>query len=118
MILGLSLIQFLVTGCYYDVEEVLYPPSGLCDSTNVTYTNYILPVIEANCYVCHEQAVGLGDVVLEPHQALQNYALDGSLYCSISHGDGCSAMPKNSPKLLSCQIEIIKKWIDEGALEN
>ena len=105
-------------GCYYDVEDILYPPSTLCDTNITTYTSAILPILENNCYICHDMNSGLGNVTIEPYAALKPYAIDGTLYCSISHGAGCAAMPKNSPKLLDCQIVMIKKWIDNGALEN
>lgn len=109
---------FTNTGCYYDVENILYPPSEICDTLDISYSSDILPIIDLNCLVCHNQSSALGDIVLEPHPELQNYALNGNLLCSIEHISGCSEMPKNASKLLECDIEKIKIWVNEGALEN
>lgn len=119
----LSVILFiwvltLNQGCYYDVEDILYPPSAPCDTSVTTYNAIVLPIIENNCFVCHDAASALGDVALEPHSALEVYALNGSLFCSIDHGSGCSEMPKNANKLSDCDIRKIKRWVDNGALEN
>ena len=117
MFLAVLIISFS-QGCYYDVEDILYPPSAPCDTSETTYNTTILPIIVNECYVCHDAATALGDVILEPHSELEVYALDGSLYCTIDHGSGCNEMPKNGNKISECDIRKIKRWIDNGALEN
>ena len=49
------LLALLIGSCYYDVEEELYP-SLECDTADITYTADVLPIIEGNCFSCHNQA--------------------------------------------------------------
>ncbi|NND77747.1 MAG: hypothetical protein HKN39_06155 [Flavobacteriales bacterium] len=113
-----ALIISFSNGCYYDVEDILYPPSIDCDTTVTTYAAVVLPIIENNCYVCHDASTSLGDVALQPHSALETYALNGSLMCTIRHEANCNEMPKNANKLSDCDIEKIQRWVNNGALEN
>ena len=43
---------------------------------------------------------------------------NGTLYGSISHSTGFSPMPKGMSKMTPCQIAAVKKWIDNGMLNN
>jgi mono/diheme cytochrome c family protein len=121
-ILVLVLIASLaLSGCYYDVESELYPASA-CNTpaTPVSYQVNILPVIQANCYVCHSNAASApsgGNIMLEGYTNFQKMAASGRLYAAISH-TGPSPMPKGGNKLSDCDIQIIKSWIDAGMLNN
>ena len=55
---------FFYSGCYYDVEEVLYP-SGECNTDSVTYSLVVLPILEQQCYGCHTGPSLSGNVNLE-----------------------------------------------------
>jgi Ni,Fe-hydrogenase I small subunit len=50
------LFSFIViTGCYYDKEDKLYPNStNNCDTTNLTYNTSIKTLIDVNCAGCHK----------------------------------------------------------------
>lgn len=116
-----SLIAF--GGCYYDNEEDLYPQVIPCDTSNVTYSGTVKPIIDQYCISCHSQGNPSGNINLEGYT---NVAIAGdivpgvygSLYGVISHYSGNSPMPKNQPKLPDCKIRQIKKWIDEGTPDN
>ena len=112
LLLGGSLF---LSGCYYDVENELYPkdPNQTCDTLNVSYAVRIEPIISTNCYVCHAgNAIAGGNIMLEGYENLKN--VDGArLYGAISHTSG-SPMPKGGNKLPDCDIAAIKKWIDSG----
>lgn len=45
-------------------------------------------------------------------------AINGSLYGSIAHASGYSAMPKGGNKLTACQLAKVKQWVDGGSLNN
>ncbi|MBU2649946.1 MAG: hypothetical protein KKA81_03350 [Bacteroidetes bacterium] len=110
-------------GCYYDNEEELYPDAGACDTSNVTYSGKVKPIIDQYCISCHSGGAPQGNVSLEGYAntaaAGQKPAgTYGSLYGVISHASGNSPMPKNQPKMQECKILQIKKWIDEGTKEN
>lgn len=110
-------IMLLATGCYYDVEEELYPTVE-CSTDNMSYANDIAPIISQNCYVCHAQALNLGNVTLEGYEAIKVYVDNGKIEGSINHRSGFSAMPQNLPKLLDCEIAKIEQWITDGAPNN
>jgi hypothetical protein len=114
----------LLAGCYYDNEEELYPGgTGDCDTTNVTYSGTIFPVINDNCIACHSGSAPQGNIRLENYSMISAQAAipagqAGSLYGAISHDPGNSAMPKNGTQLPDCTIKKIKVWIDSGRPDN
>jgi len=109
-----------LSGCYYDSVENLYPSLSQCDTTNVTYTGSVLPILRDNCFSCHSNATfessGSGNK-FEDYPDLKVFIDNGKLYNSITH-QSAFPMPLNAPKLETCKIVIIKKWIDAGALNN
>jgi hypothetical protein len=122
--IGKSLICICIVGtllsasaCYYDSEEELYGTVE-CNLNDITYTTAVLPIIEDNCYACHNASANFGNVTLEGHAQLKKYVDNGQLLGAIKHESGFSAMPKNLAKLLDCEIEKIEAWVDAGALNN
>lgn len=118
----LLLLTVITGGCYYDNEEYLYGNST-CDTSGVTYSGDVWPVINANCTGCHSGAAPSGNIALENYDQIKAKALipagqSGSLYGAISHDPGNSAMPKSGAKLPDCNILKIKTWIDNGAENN
>lgn len=104
-------------GCYYDVEEDIYPDLG-CDTVNVTYSQVVLPIIDAACYDCHDSANDFGGITLEGYDKLKVLVDNGSLLGVIKREAGWSPMPKNQGPLPDCDIEKIEVWINNGALDN
>jgi len=104
-------------GCYYDVEEELYG-TGICDTSAVTYSLSVKPIMDASCNGCHSTAVAESGVILDTHASLKGFADSGSLLGVIRHETGYSMMPKGGSKLSSCNISIIAKWIADGTPNN
>ncbi|MFK8057649.1 MAG: hypothetical protein AB8F78_16100 [Saprospiraceae bacterium] len=123
LLASLLLLGSLVTtqSCSYDVEDELYPiviaPGG-CDTIGVTYQGSIVPLLDQNCNNCHGTGIGLGNVFLEPYAEVLPYVTNERLICTILQEGGCSPMPKNGPKLATCEIASIQKWISDGAPNN
>lgn len=111
----------LLTGCYYDNEESLYPSIGTCDTAQVTYAKSIAPLIISQCLACHSNnaaASSGGNIRLESYADVKIYADNGRLYGAVAHLSGYSPMPKSGGKLDGCKIATLKKWIDSGAPNN
>jgi hypothetical protein len=114
----------ILTGCYYDNEQDLYPPgSENCDTTVFTYSGAVLPIINDNCIRCHGDAATGGNILLVDYNTISAQAIipagqTGSLYGAIIHNPSNFGMPKNDTQLSNCKILKIKKWIDAGALDN
>lgn len=110
-----------ISSCYYDKEDLLYGGnSGPCtDSTGVvSYAQKVVPLLQQYCYSCHTGSFPSGNQLMGTYTADKAMALNGKLYGTIAHAAGYSPMPKGMAKMTSCQIAVIKKWIDSGTLNN
>ncbi|MEO6668574.1 MAG: hypothetical protein ABIN36_03790 [Ferruginibacter sp.] len=117
LLLGVMIIGSVLIGCKNDKAELLYPPD-VCDTTNVTYSGTILPILRDNCYRCHAGNQTVAPFHLDSYDDASTVALSGHMYGAITHSAGFSPMPKNSEQLSDCTISKIKKWIDAGAPNN
>lgn len=115
--IGLLIVLFSVTGCYYDKEEILYPQTA-CDTANVTYSSSVVPVLISNCNSCHGGSTPSAGIGLDTYAGVKAQVTNGRLWGAVSHATSYSAMPKNAPQLSTCSLAKIKKWIDAGAPNN
>lgn len=104
------LFGFIVlTGCYYDKEEKLYPNStNNCDTTNLTYNTSIKTIIDANCASsgCHNSGGTSPD--------LSSYTLVKASATKITLR---AITQKNMPApsgMSSCNITKLDNWIKAG----
>lgn len=107
----------LLSSCYYDVEEEIYPDVG-CDIEQITYTDDVLPIIQSNCYRCHDQANNFGGVTLEGYDNLKRFVDNDRLLGAIRHEPGFSPMPQDRAQLPECTIQKIETWVADGAPDN
>lgn len=112
-------VTSILSGCYRDNEEDLYPSSGTCDTTGATYAITVAPVLQAHgCISCHSGTAPSGNISLQNFASVKAVAQNGKLFGSLDHSPGFSPMPKGGNKLSACTINKIKAWIDAGALNN
>lgn len=120
-IAGLLLV-LLITACYYDSEEYLFPEvNSECITDSVAYSTAIQPVLEQYCYRCHNNAnapLAGNNIKLEDYSDVILRVNDESLIGSVAHQSGYSPMPKGGGKLDDCFINQLSAWIDQGAPEN
>lgn len=86
-----------------------------CDTSSVTFSSVIQPLIELKCQGCHSGAEPSAGLSLMSYSDIRNTALSGMLMSSIQGTDGYVLMPYNSSPLPDCQIDQIQDWIDAGA---
>jgi hypothetical protein len=115
-----AIFLLFTVSCYYDSEESLYPVlNSSCDTTNVTYTGKIVPMLSNNCLSCHSNASapGSGNGI-----ALENYAdvkaRATAIAGSINQTGSYSPMPKNGGKLKACLITQFDIWVRNGTPNN
>lgn len=114
-----TLFLLFISSCYYDNEEELYQfVNKNCDTTNVTYSLTIAPIIQSSCNSCHSSSVASGGIITDNYTNLRTIALNGKLTGTVSHSAGYSPMPKGAGKLSDCKISQISKWVNNGALNN
>lgn len=116
IILGLIILG--TTACYYDNEEELYPQPIECDTTNVSYSASINPIMSNNCNDCHSSSAPSGNVITDTYEGLKIIADDRSLWGTVNHESGYSPMPKDRPKLNDCDLTKIAIWLNNGALND
>jgi mono/diheme cytochrome c family protein len=108
------------TGCYYDVEDELYPDNNAsCDTTAVNFA-VVKPIFDAKCVGCHGGASPSAGIKLDTYIDTKAY-LDGSasrLVSSVKHDGNASNMPQGQPKLGVCDISKISAWVAAGYPEN
>ncbi len=119
-IIGLVVVG-CIPSCYYDNEELLYKNTNTpcIDSVGVvSYSQKVVPILQQNCYTCHNSSFPSGNVLMGTHITDKIIAQNGRLMGTIKHAVGFSIMPKGMPKLSNCQIATINKWVVGGMLNN
>lgn len=108
-------VIMVAASCSYD-KELLTVPCVVDDV--VSFSTKVAPVVQSNCFSCHNNNFSLGNVVLEGYDNVKKVAVSGKLSGVINHAAGFSPMPKGGNKLDDCTIATIKKWIDNGTPNN
>lgn len=117
--LGLLLLITGMVSCYYDKYDALYKSSATgCDTSAALYAQKVVPILQQQCYSCHTPSNAGGGIVMGTYAADKALALNGKLYGTINWSAGFSPMPKGAPKMSTCNINTIKKWIDAGTPNN
>jgi hypothetical protein len=100
-----------LTGCYYDIEEDLYPAT-FCATDNVTWTGTIEPLITSRCATvgCHVPGDQTPDLSTYAGVAANTTAIRQTAVVDKSMPFGSS--------LSSCQIQQLAIWLDMGAPQN
>jgi hypothetical protein len=107
----------LLSGCYYDNRQELYQYyDSQCNTTDVSYSLDIVPIMTANCVSCHQAPAPSGNVLLTTYEEVKISAENGSLYGSVT-GIGYPIMPQ-SGKMPDCNINKIDAWIQAGMPNN
>jgi mono/diheme cytochrome c family protein len=117
LLISLTLTLFSISSCYYDNEEYLYPAVTACDTSTVSYSQAIVPILQSNCLGCHSGATPSGDINLETYTNVMIKVNDGSLLNAVKYNNINSPMPP-SGKMNNCNINKIAAWINQGAANN
>src|SRR5438067_5393627 len=107
---------------------LLFSTSTVLGEDKITYQEHILPLVEANCSKCHNADKKKADLDLTSYQG----ALKGSgsgvillsgnpdsskLWKALTHSEE-PFMPPNRPRLSDKDLDVFKRWIAGGLLEN
>jgi hypothetical protein len=112
-----AVFLFFFVSCYYDNEEALYPVlNNACDTTNVTFSGTIAPLLSSNCYSCHSNANASfgGGIHL---QAIADVIANSSKIDVSIKQTGAKPMPPNG-KLNACSIAKFDIWVRNGMQNN
>jgi hypothetical protein len=114
------ILVVFISSCYYDKEQLLYGGGNtVCDTTGtISYSQKVIPLLQQYCYSCHSGNFPSGNILMGTYTTDKAIALSGKLFGCIDYKPGYIPMPQGQPKMSSCQIATIKKWIDNGVLNN
>ena len=110
----------LVNSCSYDNEEHLYGIQ-ICDTLSMSFESDIAPIINEHCTSCHGGETPSAGLSLMNYNELivsANDDTNSGIINRIQRTEGeVGAMP-TTYRLSHCQIEYIKAWVNQGALNN
>ena len=112
-----------LVGCSNDKQDQLYPapvtppPSGGGGDT-VSFSAKVLPILTSKCAIpaCHDANSLGGGYNLSSHTGAKDAA--PRMIGAIKWQPGYSQMPKGMPQLDAASIDLIAKWVNQGALNN
>jgi len=109
-------------------------PTAIGGATDdpVSYWREVRPLLQARCVGCHQPAKAKGGRVLVDHRSLLAASADGhaamvvpgqpdasALVDSVTAHDGLPpAMPEKGAPLDTAEVELLRRWIAEGARDD
>lgn len=119
IVLSFSALVLSFAGCSKESEDKL-AASKPCDTTAVSYSTGVVPILQDNCYPCHgaNSNAGSGGITLEGYNNIKSYVNQGYVVGNVTHAAGFVAMPYGKPKLPDCEVNTIVAWVHQGALNN
>ena len=122
---SLGAVSFLAAAVFVFAQEEEAPaPEG---TRAVSYYKEIRPIFQAHCQGCHQPAKASGEYVMTDFAKLVGGGETGEaaivpgkpdesyLVDLITPVDGAAEMPKAKPALSQTDIDLISRWITEGA---
>jgi uncharacterized membrane protein len=110
----LTVMINVMTGCYYDKAELLYPDGSVdCSTVSATYTK-VQAILTSKCNTsgCHNARNAAGSTVLESYDQVKAKAARINQRAIVE-----KTMPPGGP-LSAGDIAILQCWISSGTPNN
>lgn len=109
-----------LNACYYDKADKLYPNANTCDTSNMTFTKSVQPILKANCTDagCHTVANANAGIELETYSGTMLVVPQDKLINAVKYIAGGSKNMPPTQKMTDCNINKIEAWIRRGSPEN
>lgn len=107
---------FLIGGLLFFscTREKVTPIDQQCNAT-ISFTNEVLPIMEANCVSCHQPGNASGGYDLSSYTAI---SANANAIVGSMKANGYQLMPLGGPALADSTIQKISCWINQGKLDN
>ena len=109
--------------------------SGCATQTAVSYQNDVAPILNDKCLRCHKEPDGMGYVQSGLNVASYETLMQGTMFGEViipgdskrsvinkliegRAGESMRMPHGNAKKLTAAEVEQIKRWVDQGALNN
>ena len=117
LMIFLCLCLGLLSSCTFDKEEDLLVTPVTCDTSNVSFTADVFPLLNSyGCVGCHQGISASAGVRLDSHEEVVKWQV--RMIGSIAHEPGFSRMPKGGGKMNDCEIDQIRAWVNLGSPDN
>lgn len=95
-------------------REKVTPIDEQCNTT-ISFSNEVMPIIQANCISCHDQGNASGGYDFSTYTSISanSNAIIGSV-----QANGYQLMPIGGPALPDSLIQKISCWISQGKKDN
>ena len=120
--LFISLIAVLLVSTY---AVLRIGSTGAAPSVEVSYANDVRPILESRCASCHMGEFVSEGLDMDTYESLMAGSQNGPVIIPGDANDSLliekvteGEMPKRGPKLTPTQIQLLKDWINAGALNN
>jgi len=112
-------MMLFATACSKTSEDIIAPANN-CDTSAVSYSADVVPILQNSCYRCHATGStgGSGGINLDSYTNLKKWADNGFLAGDITHAPGYIPMPYDGGTLTDCEINKITAWIHQGTKNN
>src|ERR1700749_122247 len=94
-------VMFWLGSCSKESADRLAGSSTTCDPTNVSYSQQVLPILQDNCYTCHQGTGAPSGIDLSNFAILQAHVKNGDLSSAVTHTGNVTRMRENLPMLPS-----------------
>jgi len=140
ILFSLLVVSILVAACGSSSINTSTSTTSTIPPSEVSFSQDIQTIFNLNCVICHQGTRASGDLNLEPNAAYHNIVNKDSMQSSmklvspsnsensylwhkldgthVDVGGSGVQMPYNSPPLTQHKLDMIRKWIDEGAQDN
>jgi mono/diheme cytochrome c family protein len=128
--LTLVILPIGVAAAADDPKKEKGQPTGLSPTMKVSYDKQIRPIFQARCQGCHQPAKAGGNFVMTTFDRMlkggesgeraivAGKPADSHMITLITPEGGKAEMPQNKPPLSAAEIELISRWIAQGASDD
>ena len=126
---GSLLIPACLPLLFFSTRGVAAEPAAVAP-VPVSYYKQVRPIFQAQCQGCHQPAKAGGGYVMTSFARLlaggESKAAavvpkkpdESNLLDLITPVDGKAEMPKDKPALAAAEIEVVRKWVAQGAVDD
>jgi len=90
---------------------------NICDTTNITFSKNVWPIINTTCGGCHAGGSPQGGVPIRNYSDLKVLVDNGHLISVLKRDGVRKPMPPGGP-IEDCAMRQVQAWINDGARDN
>jgi WD40 repeat protein len=123
-----TMTSFLLCGLFLLGQDSPAPSAATAPQVSISFHKQVRPILQQKCVGCHQPAKRGGEILLTSHANLIKGGETGpgfvptkpeeSLLIKSLLAQDMELMPKGGPPLPPESIELIKLWIQQGAIDD